>query len=59
MDAAYVEKQEKSFWKLIEKSKEESETTKEQLEELTALLSVKTEEELVAFEINLRKNFIH
>ena len=56
MDAAYVEKQEKNFWKLIDKSKEESETTKEQLEELTALLSVKSEEELVAFEINLRKN---
>jgi hypothetical protein len=55
MDAAYIEKQEKSFWRLIKKSQEEGETPKEQIEELIALLSDKSEEELVAFEVNLRK----
>ena len=55
MDIAYVEKYEKNFWKLIEKSKEENETAKEQVEELVANLSIKSEDELLAFEINLRK----
>jgi Protein of unknown function (DUF4240) len=55
MDIAYVEKYEKNFWKLIEKSKEENETPKEQIEELVATLSIKSEDELLAFEINLRK----
>jgi hypothetical protein len=55
MDAAYVEKYEKNFWKLIEKSKDESEMPKEQIEELESVLSIKSEDELVAFEINLRK----
>ena len=55
MDIAYVEKYEKNFWKLIEKSKEENETAKEQVEELVATLSIKSEDELLAFEINLRK----
>ncbi len=55
MDIAYVEKYEKNFWKLIEKSKEENETAKEQIEELVATLSIKSEDELLAFEINLRK----
>ena len=56
MDAAYVEKYEKNFWKLIEKSKEENETAKEQVEELVATLSIKSEDELLAFEMNLRKH---
>jgi hypothetical protein len=55
MDAAYVEKQEKNFWKLIERTKEDNETPKEQIEELDSILAIKSEEELVAFEINLRK----
>ncbi len=55
MDSAYVEKYEKNFWRLIEKSKEENETAKEQVEELVANLSIKSEDELLAFEINLRK----
>lgn len=55
MDAAYVEKYEKNFWKLIEKSKEENETAKEQIEELISNLAIKSEDELLAFEINLRK----
>jgi Protein of unknown function (DUF4240) len=55
MDIAYVEKYEKNFWKLIEKSKEENETAKEQIEELVATLCIKSEDELLAFEINLRK----
>ena len=55
MDAAYVEKQEKNFWKYIERSLEENETPKEQVEELENILAIKSEEELVAFEINLRK----
>ncbi len=55
VDAAYVEKQEKNFWRHIKKSQEENETPKEQIEELIALLSDKSEEELVAFEVNLRK----
>ena len=55
MDIAYVEKYEKNFWKLIEKSKEENETAKEQVEELVANLAIKSEDELLAFEINLRK----
>ncbi|NJN35261.1 MAG: DUF4240 domain-containing protein [Saprospiraceae bacterium] len=45
----------KNFWRHIKKSQEENETPKEQIEELIALLSDKSEEELVAFEINLRK----
>jgi Protein of unknown function (DUF4240) len=55
MDSTYVEKQEKAFWRIIKKSQEESETPKEQIEEVIALLSDKSEEELIAFEINLRK----
>jgi hypothetical protein len=55
IDNAYVEKQEKAFWRLIKKSQEDCETPKEQIEELIALLSDKSEEELVAFEVNLRK----
>lgn len=55
MDAAYVEKQEKNFWRLIEKSREENETPKEQIEELISNLAIKSEDELLAFEINLRK----
>ena len=55
VDPAYVEKQEKAFWRLIKKSQEDSETPKEQIEEIIALLSDKSEEELTAFEINLRK----
>lgn len=55
MDNAYIEKYEKNFWRLIEKSKEENETAKEQIEELISNLAIKSEDELLAFEINLRK----
>ncbi len=55
MDNTYVEKYEKNFWRLIEKSKEENETAKEQIEELISNLAIKSEDELLAFEINLRK----
>jgi Protein of unknown function (DUF4240) len=55
IDNTYVEKQEKAFWRIIKNSQEDAETPKEQIEEVIALLSDKTEEELVAFEVNLRK----
>jgi hypothetical protein len=55
IDNTYVEKQEKAFWRVIKNSQEEAETPKEQIEEIIALLSDKSEEELVAFEVNLRK----
>ena len=55
MDKAFVEKQEKNFWKWIDRARKESENATETIEELVAILSDKSEEELLAFEINLRQ----
>ena len=55
MEKAFVEKQEKNFWKWIDRARKESENATETIEELVAILSDKSEEELLAFEINLRK----
>ena len=54
MEKEYVEKQEKNFWKFIKSASKEAETAKEHVEELIALLSDRSEDELVAFEVNLR-----